>query len=1116
MRTPTISLLLLLAATTSAHAVPADLIILFDSSASMAKPHGSETRLAVAKRVASDLIKAASDRHRFGLVRFAQKEGIVESGEGKINVRAEDSRQCQTGGNLLASLGTTGAEQALRWLDGVDSQDNPEVVPLGDSPLYRSLRLVFEYVRVKRLADPLRHCVNTQVIVITDGEDTCAGGGELKSGLAALAAAGDKEDIRTLVFAFNPQAEAAQAIARIGQGGGAPRLFGPDQVAQLVDAVKGIEGRFAPEACLASKVAAAALGLKPGVVAGKGTPPTETVTTTSGCGCETGASARGRGGATVAFLLFGLGAILLRRRRGRLAPWLLGLGALLGVAAFATCSTEETTYTITPGTDGGLAGAGKLVEPTKARDDVLERGKILYAEYEQTRKELLAPLLDPEKVFAAISGDATEGCLKLARSISLEPYEGFQRGPATCLATRRCSGADKALLLQACLKSKGIASEIKNCFVQPEERAPLVAEAAKLPEAPDLSAVKKRLDEALAKAGQKVPGFVETLRKHSAELEKTLLGGLRKATQEDAALLAPLANLDAAKTFKGAQKRLLDVLDYYYFVDVDGKKLDPTLSANSPAEGHNCSGGKTDVARDAVELHATIKVRYLQQAQGLLPEVPVGELSFAPIDQEGKTLTIALVDAATQEVPAGLPAPAATGCLRAVLSVGSKKVVTKPFHIGAGDGADCPEASAVPDEGKANLARVELELEVRYRGSPRRTVSRMLIDRYNYAMSTEGMERSGPVYSDAAARRMMPLRVDLPLLHGLPVGAAVFDTFLATLLAERPRSEAALADRLGLPRPKEGLPPVLPPSEPYAVQALVAREVAGQLPAKTWVTSEWPWLLAVVQRRTFTAVNGGLDVAPTTVFDVLESPLLVHTEKEEDAAARQAGQLALGALVTEGERLVTGTYHKSKTVVNAGAMLRQLGADKWGLWGAAPIKDTDFPYSVRTAAYELKAHGHDLVVTNGPQPFLDEKFIAWWRVDEATGQALGEVRLDGTIYGSAGVQLIADIDRCLFATASDALAGIPDDGKLACCVANAIKAFIENVMTDWAKGGIFAAGSNYDLGSVGLGPVMTLEELNGWLSELDELKKIAEIYGYGTNPETGKCEKKPGGGAGGN
>ena len=114
MKTAILSTLLLSAL---AHATPADLFILIDTSGSMARPLGTgDARLTLAKQTARDVIAAVQNDHRVGLARYAQLERVLPGGEGKRAVLGEDPLQCDHGSNLLAGMDVAGANEALRWL----------------------------------------------------------------------------------------------------------------------------------------------------------------------------------------------------------------------------------------------------------------------------------------------------------------------------------------------------------------------------------------------------------------------------------------------------------------------------------------------------------------------------------------------------------------------------------------------------------------------------------------------------------------------------------------------------------------------------------------------------------------------------------------------------------------------------------------------------------------------------------------------------------------------------------------------------------------------------------------------------------------------------------------
>jgi len=339
-----IVVLLVVGAPSRAQAVPADFLILIDSSGSMSKTQGSETRLDAAKTLATSLIKALRTKHRVGLARFAQLEQVVTGGEGKRVVYAEDEKQCEHASNLLAPVEPAGADQALRWLDGVEALGNPELVAVGDSPLVRAVTVAVEYLRGKRKGDPLRHCVNAYLIVITDGEDTCAGGDELRWQLSQLAAAAQKEDIHALVLSYTPDAAAAKAVAAIGQSAGV-KPFGSGDSAKLLAAVQAIQGHLAPEACIASGVKPAQIGLGPDTTGGDGVKPCAAQGDDGGCGCVV-AARPGPDGVAALLLLLGLAllaplgrATVRSRRRRRLLLVLVALAAL-AVLALAGCGDD--------------------------------------------------------------------------------------------------------------------------------------------------------------------------------------------------------------------------------------------------------------------------------------------------------------------------------------------------------------------------------------------------------------------------------------------------------------------------------------------------------------------------------------------------------------------------------------------------------------------------------------------------------------------------------------------------------------------------------------------------------------------------------------------------------
>lgn len=1014
-----------------AHATPADLFILIDTSGSMARPLGTgEARLVLAKQTARDVIAAVQNDHRVGLARYAQLERVLPGGEGKRAVLGEDPLQCDHGSNLLAGMDVAGATEALRWLDGVEALGNPELVPMGDSPLVRGVEVAVQYIRNKRRADPLRHCVNAVLIVITDGLDTCVGGSELRGTLADLATKASREDIRALVLTYTPDAEAAKAVAKLGNPDGVPFT----DAAQLIAAARSITGRLAPEACLASGVEPSKLGL---VATEPDAGTTCVPTPATGCGC----------GSTELSGVIGLAAVLLvvssRRRR---------LVLVSGLALTLGCAQTKPTCTVDAGTP-----TTTLKEPAAVRDASLARVPIQVAGAEAVRHDVFEPLLVPGKAFAKVSD--TDGCLALVRGIGFEPYVGVQRGAAGCLATRRCNSFDKALLFKACLDAKGVSSELQVCNDTPASmRALLLAEAKKPLVLPDLSAATaKEREVALQLLGD--PAVVARLDAATAGRDQAVKQFFSSAIAGDVSTLLPLANLDAAATDTEATARVNAGLERYGFVQVGTRAIDPTL-AGSAVELGTCADGAFVPATEAATLKAEVVLQYVGGGGAWKrPELIAAALTVKPYEVFGQHLTLGLAEANVTSLGFAVPAVSTTGCLRAFLEVGSTKVRGEPFHIGPQDSSSCPATSLSVDEPGRRLSKVTLRLTTVV-ANKQTVIDRVLVDRYGYAASETAAEVTGPMYSDATARRMLPMRADILLLSGVLSPAALLDVAARELTVRRADFEAQLAQFAGMPA---AVPPPGPPAAlPYAILGAVTHFSAPELAPGLVLVVERPWMLSQVRRRGFGVSGAALDIIDQTIVDVLDAPLLVvRADNTTAAETRLRAQVAMAALVTEAET-VAARMGGLDGVVSAATMLRDPSlAGKWAAMDPQNLDHSLFPDAVVEAASNFS--GQVVVATPGAvKSDAADPIIAWWRFDKRTGQGLGELRFEGTFYGGvpgtlATAKLLVDLDKCLYAGASAALMG-GEECDLRPCFKAAFEYYKEALALEFAGSAVVAYG----------------------------------------------------------
>ncbi|MCC7539687.1 MAG: VWA domain-containing protein [Deltaproteobacteria bacterium] len=1134
-----------------ARAAPAEIVIVLDTSASMAEPSGGpdgETKLDVAARVASRVAAAAAEaRHRVGLVRFRQIEETVMSGEGPRVVHVEDEMQCRLVADLLVPVAAEGATELSRWTDRVETADNPEVVALGDSPLYGAVRVALRYLRARRQADPATSCVNAFVVVITDGRDTCASGADLENVLGELRAQSVEEDIRGLVLAFDPDGDAATLIARLGHEADAEvRAFAPDEADDLVDVVASIEGRLAPEACVVSGVAPELVGLPPGT--GIAPPPTPPPPPTpdpadddddGGCAAAPG-SARDPGVFFVLVCGLAAGLAARRRRRALTRPTKGRLGARAGAALALTvtllgCGDDDgaTAMDAGPLADVGAPDAGDfdvepLVDPSATAEAELARLAGAVEVARRVRRDHLAPLLDPEQVFDGLEGDPETACATLTRSFGYEPYVGTQQGVRGCLATRRCNTLDAARVLLACLEHHGVSGEIRSCRPSAALRPMLAAESAVAAEQPDLTAAHAALREGMEELLADTPDVLELIDEVTPDMTTVVDHDVTSAVDDVVERLLPLIMrgdgsaivTSGASALHATGRADVGHRTHHYVALADATEIDPVL-ADSPLPDACDIDAPVDLEMERATLRMQLLVGYADVTPMELTfgaPVLAGEITWNADERWGETSVAAIVDVATRTLPAGTPPPAASSCLRAVLAVGDRTVVGDPFFLQAELADDCgagaPLVEAMPGR---QLASVTLRTEVTV-GGETSTLDRVLVDRYGYALREDGAHASGPMFSNETARSLVPMRVDLLASSGLPGPHQRLDLVLEDLVVREADLARAMRAELAEPgAPVEDAPePLL---EPYAWSTVAAftRHVGSYVPAGSYLLAERPWRIGVVRRRAFVPVEGGLVVAPVRILDIHEMPQTVVDPGARGDSAREAARLeanvALGALVTEAERFAMISFERTRDVVHAGEMFRDDATGPWAPYGSDGHEPTLFPISVRTAHRNRMLNGETLITTAGPASFGGSEYIAWWRVDDRTGNVLGEVRFDGTFYGAAVViapplaptvvGAILDFNACLWGAAILSLQdgrSVPD---VACCQALALDDLAYEMMLDFG-GEVFGRlvgddepGGRPDL-PTGYMNVLTVARLAKRLNEvrtrLEELMDARAFY----------------------
>lgn len=1037
----------------TATAAPANVFFIMDTSASMNEADGDGTKLDRARAIVRELALAAEGAgHRVSLMRYRQRDVIVPGGEGPRTQTVEDPDQCRLGADVLVPLQAGAAGAIESWVDGEAGQGVPEVVALGDSPLYASTRVFLRYVDGLRELAPELHCVSSLAVIITDGEDSCAGGAELLATLDELEAVGANSAIQTLVISFDPDAEAAQRLAAIGREEADPRVFGVEDVGDAAERLSAIVGRPAIEACGGEPEPEP----EPEIDAGApdmGTPDVgedadECVPSGSGTGgCSVGGGSGGGSGG-----LKGLGAVfvlflaLLWRRRRHGSVLLVALALSVG------CGDDDDAMLCVDAAprDAGVDSADDArVDATDADanteppdpDDAVQALRLQHADVRaalERARDAAQALVDPTAVFDAIEGDPTEGCRALLETIAYVPYAGAQRGVRGCLATRACGSLDQSLLLQACLEHHGVVAEVRGC----RGTRGLADVETFTPSFPDFSAIDDPLVEDVRDALSATPAYRDELTNAVMNSQRIVAEDVVAAARRDVELLMDRVELDAdaaATTIDTAETR---ARDRHFFVAVGDTRLDPILSPatdcfETPLVDSDFPEMNVQLVVQNVEVTGT-GFRYQREHVLMERSVPVHAHYADPI-------VIALGGAEYEPDGGSIPPPSEGGCFRGFID----GEASPAFPLIPDDTSACLDADGEPLEVPAELlegsglGRVVLRTEISIFPETR-SRDRVLIDRYGYATSVASAVANGPAFSRDAARRLIPMRVDLEVGGGIPGPHEE----LARLLEERTEAFEAHAARgliaLGAPTP---IPDAPPPAYVPTTLGLV-RDALPELLDGHRAMGVYPWRMATVARRVFVPGRG---ISKVNIFDLIDVRFVVPSEGDVDARLR--ANMAIGAAFTEAERIAGSTYGRTLRVLHAGALLRE-SPELFMPFDEDPERDIlQFPFALQAIARTHERAGETLLVTPGPVEVFGSEITSWWRVDPL-GNAIGDIRYEGTLYGGvAEAKAVATFTQCLANQAIVALTGPRVAPDVSCCAVVALISLLGDLATGWLQAG---------------------------------------------------------------
>ena len=1011
------------------HATPAEIVILLDTSRSMQEPVPGQKgtrKIDLAKQWVSQIADAAGRAgHRVGLFRFRQRDVLVRTGNGKRVMVTEDEQQCQLMGDMLVGVDAGSRTKIREWVDGKHGVGQPEVSALGHSPLLGSVRLILRYIRGRRMIDPQNNCVNAWIVILTDGEDTCTSGGSRHQALQEIEQVSHKEDVRTLVVSFH-QTDVAKTLAGMGREvASTGRVFGAKDGPSVLKAISQIEGRIAPQACLLSGVASHEMGLDTSSKGGmKG-----------GCkGCQSVEGGFAEGPLGILFL-FGLLGFLFRRRPPKigkyraLSMWMCVLFVLTGCQ-----KSSHDAPRVEP-----------LTDPVKRAQSAVKKQALLLRAGEQARKRYLAPLQVPAQVFAALKADrktAGEVCQRFVHSMGYEPYEWIQRGVKGCLATRRCNAMDRALVLQACLKHYALNARLQLCRAhevdkQSKQRLMVLASNQTFEKTGVVpSAFFDALERTFHSILQPSKAQSKQLFDSTTQMMRVSGVGLMQSTQKAARRLAKLAQVNARKSLSYVRRGQKLGLRTHAVVKTSTKVYDPVFT--KPLQ---CTGGDVNIDEYAYKARAELLVQYVRDGKWQHKKIPIGRVEWKLMEHAMEPLHIILTDAnkVKDAKETTLPGSSRSGCIRGVFLLGKKRIYTKSFPITSG--ATCEGESLRPGEG-VSLARVTLRTMLGRTRRWVRPIERILLDRYGYAKRLSGPLRSGPMYSEKMTRRLLPMKIELLVGSGIPTQSFLMDRLMHTMWKGRDALRAALVHQFGVGGPGNVTAPLS-----WQTLAFYARMKRHLFSAKRWSTFQpVPWRIATLHRRGFVAQKKGLVIDSQTLFDIIDWSewVLPVKEGEQDADERVLANISLGVLLTEAERLAAFTHSRTGRVINTAAMFRDSKTGNWQRFRKLPYTLLrTLPQAIREAAKARRRLGESLISSPGPVRFLGSKQFAWWRIEQQSGMAIGEIRYDGTFYGGiAAMKAISTMNECLASQAILALRGVRLYPDVKCCMRLAAKMWV--------------------------------------------------------------------------
>lgn len=615
---------------------------------------------------------------------------------------------------------------------------------------------------------------------------------------------------------------------------------------------------------------------------------------------------------------------------------------------------------------------------------------------------------DPDYVVQQVGRNPDSLAAWVREHTAWVPYRGTLRGPLGVLMDRRGNALDRALLLAELLTRAGHAPRLGRAELTEAQADALLpvsltaSLAAQRDDSPEDAPADGPVADIAATYGLDAPSVERTL---EAQQEATtlLLTDLEQRTADHAArLLDVVPGPLPIEEWAGRWVSALDALRDHWWVrvqdgstwrDLDLAPRDSTMASLAPSE-------TVDPDEIAPTLRHEVIVRVVAErlTHGALAESHVLEHALRPADVIGQPVALQLWPAAWPST--GLSSADSGRSFRraalqqeewhASLMVGDRgvaqaqlvasEVPAQPAVSGGLGGLGGAIAGAMkprPPSGSADdgvLTAVWLEYEVRAPGRPARVIRRPVFDLVGPANRQGSRFDAVSVPSDSlrlARSLAMMMRTDILLLGAHPAPEFIIHAFARSAAASAGllraiaepgfTSEPQRADSL--------LGTALPGVDPLHTFAMLRQEVLGDLGFL-----DRP---AVFTRHRFPAVLGA-GVGTSDAFDLVANEIGISLAEPDGFAAR----MAQGVWDTNLEAILGGTEGNV-----AAAFSRQGGWEV--VESPSGLARTALGANARALLARELERGAVAVAPDAAAAGAGSATGAWWRIDAATGDALG-------------------------------------------------------------------------------------------------------------------------------